>query len=1040
MKRTAFALILLAIFARPVFSAGFDDIRTLGYEGEKLYRAANAKAAIEKWEQGLALSRKTKNGKLVSYFLVNLGSAYTDTGNYGKALDAVNEALPAVKKLGDKSSLASVCGSLGNIYQGIGEYQKAAAYYDEAVLLFRETADRQGEATALANLGKVYAECEDFEKAIANFNGAFEIMRVIRDREGLGTVLGNLGIVYKNLGQYHKAGEYYEEALKIFKENSSEQGIAVTLTNLGVVSYNLGDYDKAIANFEESLASSKLRGDNNGIANNLGNLGAVYKDLGDYEKAVSFFERALEIFIRTGLRPKIMENYARLGAAYISMQDMSRAKDYYREGLKLFEDMDYRPGIARCYLGLGLALAETGEYEEALLCCRKALELKKSLGLGVREEETAIADIYLVSGDTALAEKEYLRLGYTVRLGQASLKAGKFREAGGYFQKALKDDLVNREAKYLFAEYCGLGHSFSGLGLYLDADENYRKAIELAENQREQLGPGERTRFFAARVEGFMRSEPYEGIVRTLVARREAADALYYSENLKARALAEAIAGGRAISKELPPEIKEREQVFDIRLRSLRKEMEALYRNELFELYADREKELAELKSGRDKFISKLRKSNPAYAAVRYPKPVKARELKLYPGETLLEFEVTDEKTYLFIVDGKSRSVLVKTIPRSRKALQEMVVKYRAYFKNINKASDLAAYNPAAGKELCDALLGGIVDDLPKGSKLIIVPDEALGLLSFESLVIKIEKPEKRGEGKYGPFPLGVEYLGDRFSITYAQSAASLTLLRALDQRHKAVKPSVIAVCDPVFSAGDQRYGRTEAGFTANDAADKTGAISGWRSMGVDGTKSRGAGPRPSGSGEEIFPRLEKTLEIAGKAEEIFKGSVLLLTGLKACEESVVGLPFSDYSYVVFGTHGILDDTVPLVRQPALVLSLVDNKEGFDGFLAMNEVMGLKIPAEVVALTACETGIGENVSGEGVMGMGRAFQFAGCRNVLMSLWPSAEDGTVALVNAFLEELKVGKTPAEALRAARKTVRGAGFEHPFYWSAFVLVSR
>ncbi len=102
--------------------------------------------------------------------------------------------------------------------------------------------------------------------------------------------------------------------------------------------------------------------------------------------------------------------------------------------------------------------------------------------------------------------------------------------------------------------------------------------------------------------------------------------------------------------------------------------------------------------------------------------------------------------------------------------------------------------------------------------------------------------------------------------------------------------------------------------------------------------------------------------------------------------------------------------------------------------------MGLKLNARVVALTACETGVGKNAAGEGVMGMGRAFQYAGAANVLMSLWSVAEDASVAMSNEFFKQLKAGKDAKEALKLARETVRRSGWEHPFYWSAFILMGR
>ena len=111
---------------------------------------------------------------------------------------------------------------------------------------------------------------------------------------------------------------------------------------------------------------------------------------------------------------------------------------------------------------------------------------------------------------------------------------------------------------------------------------------------------------------------------------------------------------------------------------------------------------------------------------------------------------------------------------------------------------------------------------------------------------------------------------------------------------------------------------------------------------------------------------------------------------------------------------------------------------GSDGYLRMSEVMGLRLNADLVALTACQTGVGNRVSGEGMMGMGRAFQYAGARSVLMSLWAVSEKASVMLVEEFFRNLKEGKGRLEALTTARSAIRKAGFDHPFYWAPFVLV--
>jgi CHAT domain-containing protein len=120
------------------------------------------------------------------------------------------------------------------------------------------------------------------------------------------------------------------------------------------------------------------------------------------------------------------------------------------------------------------------------------------------------------------------------------------------------------------------------------------------------------------------------------------------------------------------------------------------------------------------------------------------------------------------------------------------------------------------------------------------------------------------------------------------------------------------------------------------------------------------------------------------------------------------------------------------------VLTLVDQPKDQDGFLRLSEVMGLKINADIVALTACQTGLGRHISGEGTMGMGRAFQYAGAKSVLMSLWAVSETASVKLVESFFKHCKEGKNKLEALKLARTEVRESGADHPFFWAPFILV--
>ena len=188
-----------------------------------------------------------------------------------------------------------------------------------------------------------------------------------------------------------------------------------------------------------------------------------------------------------------------------------------------------------------------------------------------------------------------------------------------------------------------------------------------------------------------------------------------------------------------------------------------------------------------------------------------------------------------------------------------------------------------------------------------------------------------------------------------------------------------------------------------------------------------------------IFPQLPETGKLAANLSSMYGTNCLAITGLKADKLDFLAkiAPRMDqYGKVVFATHGVMGNKVPGVMEPFLALTMVP--PGTDGFLKMSDILSLKMNADIVALTACQTGLGKELSGEGVMSMGRAFQYAGAKSVLITLWEVADTSSVKLTESFFQHRKSGKTKLESLRLARDEIRKQGFEHPFFWSAFILV--
>ena len=400
--------------------------------------------------------------------------------------------------------------------------------------------------------------------------------------------------------------------------------------------------------------------------------------------------------------------------------------------------------------------------------------------------------------------------------------------------------------------------------------------------------------------------------------------------------------------------------------------------------------------------------------------PVEA--LRLQPQEVLLAYEVTDTATFAWMI-REGKVLTTRTIPVTREALTAQVTRYRGFFEGVTGSPDLARFDPREGKQLYDLLVKDLVPFLRQGDQLIVVPDEILGILPFEALVVELPATLQTASGKYGPSPQGVTYLGDVSPISYAQSATALHLARTLKGAASGGPEKLLVVADPVFHPTDARLRGKQAPQTPRDADQMRlmRAVEEHRQV--------------------AFPRLERTGQLPERLRRIYGPAVEALSGLAATEPEVRRRPLRTYKALIFATHGILDGEVPRLQEPALVLSQVGvnaAEPAQDGFLTMSEVMGLDLAAEVVALTACNTGVGKHLTGEGVMGLGRAFQYAGARAVLMSLWSVEEESTVLLTEKFFGYLKQGQGKLEALRHARADIRRAGYEHPFFWAPFLLV--
>ena len=838
------------------------------------------------------------------------------------------------------------------------------------------------------------------------------------DRKG--SIYSVLGIAYLQVKDYGKCKENLEKALKIHIRTNNNNLTVVDLMGLGGFYESIGYHEKAISHFELSL---KINDDFKlGMENDIyKSLSLTYALLNNYEKAI-YYTKKIEKVSQDGL--------IELGIYYVLSGRTPEAIKYYMDLEKAYKGKELKVELAKSTLYLGIVYALIGDYKNAKKSFDQAIEIYQGIKKTTKEMEFVIAHTWLDSVNNednydkknellSWADKIYTESDIIddIELGKLNLAKGKLKNdiksyemAIEFFKKSLQNDIREQKIVDSFEVHTGLGQAYESMQKYPEAGENYKQAIDIIEEQRKNLIDLEKERANSSDdlplgdlTLNFLRTRNrfYEGMIRVCLNTNDVDKAFQYSEKLKARIFVESmLAKIYSLNYILPKPLSDEEE--DI-ITNIKIEKMKYYYNQ--DMNAHQEK-LSIYKARQDEFVENLRKNYPEYASIRYPQSIKFSEVKLSSNEAIVEFEVTDSVTYAFM--KYNDKITSNVISMSRKELQKLIYQYLGFFR-IKEIDQLRNYEPAIGKKLCNLLFGNLLKSIPANTYLIIIPDEFLGTLPFDALVTALPKTEKNSDGKYGTFPLGVKYLGDKYFISYAQSVTTFTLLQRL-RKDKIFGENVLAVADPIFSRNDERL----------SSIDNKNAID----NNIDGNKKE-------------FPRLGETEKLAKEIKQLFGNKTRVLIGLDANENELYKSNLISYRYIIFATHGTLDYETSFAREPAIVLTkfVLDN---CDGFLTMSETMKLELNADVVALIGCSTGDGEKVSGEGVISMGRAFQFAGADNIVMSLWGVDQASSIQLTIAFFKYLKEGKEPNKALKLARLDIRNQGYEHPFYWAPFILL--
>jgi CHAT domain-containing protein/Tfp pilus assembly protein PilF len=1038
-----FVFLFALISAADTVYAAKDEAERLWELGEKAYNAGRYHEALPYYNK--SLSQCAGNLECVASNLNGIGAVYEALDDDRKAFKYYEDALAAARKANNRDLIATNLFNTGAIYhRTFNQYEKALSLFEESLKTFRELNDRKSAAIVLFNMGKTLNSLGRYDRSLSVLNESLKTNRELNDQQGIAGNMNLIGNVYASLGQYDKPLSYYQEALRINRRLNIQNETATTLRNIGDAYCDLVERDKAITYYQEALDIQKRHNLRFDMAITYTNIGALYKELDQYDKALSHYEESLKISRDLDNSAMIATNLNNTGNVYASLGKSDAALSYYQQSLKLDKQLNRPQRIAVTLNNIGMEYFRLGQYEKALYSLHDALEIEKKLNNphNIAARLNNIGAVYLRQKRYREAEDVFLERKNTGRritktrlihagLVEVYLATKRYDEALALLKELPPNWRDNRNRRMEYHTQYGL--ALKGKGIFRESSLELLKAVSIVEEIRRSVV--ERSEFFAGG--GYIgRLIPYRELMAVLsemAIRREdqddafrpygrdaASSAFYFAELTKARMFLEMMAG--AVRKyeepQIPSDIKNREAGIIKELSSIEKNRESTYTKgeAAFKRLSQKEEELVKQL---DSLISDIRKHYPLYAAINYPKPIPAEDLPLKDNEVLIEFGVSNDAVVVFDV----RKGGVNKIHNINISGEELAEKVKKFIEPLNSGR-FSEFSARSAGILYDLLLSDAAKAVKDTTeRLIIIPDGLLGLLPFEALVVK--------DGKDSGDSI---YVGDKWTITYSQSATSLALTRLL--KPSATGKSLFALGNPVYEKSDPRYIAYKQGKPEPVPAQN---LRQYAYRGVTVLAKSGTTGDTMAWEDLIYPALPETEDEIREIARLFglkPDPPDILLGVSATETNFRNADLKDYRYLHFATHADLPGKIQGIKEPFIILGQVENRGNDDGFLTLSEVLELKLNADLVVLSACSTGKGKMTEGEGVANFARAFQHAGARSVVVSLWEVASDAAVEYMKSFYGHIKSGKGKAEALKLARKEIK-VKYPHPFYWSVFIL---
>jgi len=963
-------------------------------------------------------------GLLIDQAVTLYGDATTETSRGAVAL--VDASLALSERAGDLKGQAEALILRGSLEQTLGEMRLSIETLNAALALARTAGDRHQEATAEQRLGLAYRRLGETDKAKAHLEQALDLMPTGGDRMVQVDTLTGLGVLQDAMGHKREALALFERVLPLYRELGSIAGEGSTYHNLGAIHWSLGERQAALDNFERALPLRLAANNPTGQARTLSNLGLLHNTSGEPQEALQCYREALAIWKRTGDRAGEASTLHNLGMVYADMGNPIQALALLGQALETRHALEDRRGEAITLNSIGTLQAGLGATQEALDTLGRALPLDRETrnrlgeavalrGLGLLDERGGRLDEALQQYDQALAIARdigsKLDAAATLRrIGGARMARGDTQGARAALEEslALSGEIEERngEAEALYA----LARLDRDGGDLERARAEAESSVDRVETQRTRvLADALRSSYLASH------QDEYALLTDVMMRQHErepqaghAAEALATSERARARGLLDLLAEGQAdIRRGVDPDLLAREHTLQMEINSRES-----YRGRLRGTGAPTG-DIAAVQSDVDRLLGEyatvrgmIRAASPRYAALTQPAALDLGALRrdlIDPGTVVLEYALGEERSYLWVIDAEGIDSHIlpprATIEEAARRLHDLLAE--------GPRRALEAPTRIAAADLSRILIGPTAGALGK-RRLVFVPDGALYYVPFAALPDL--RPSSGGESP----PL----IRDHEIVSLPSLSVALSL-RQEDTTRRPPPGLVAILADPVLDAADPRLPGGIARAGQPPPADLL------RSAGESGIDHLARLP---------YTRREAQAIRAAAAG----GEVLTALDFDASRETATGGRIDAYRIVHFATHGLLNTRSPELS--GIVLSLFDaDGRPRDGFLRVQDLYNLELRAELVVLSSCSTALGQEVRGEGLLGLVRGFMYAGAPRVVASLWDVRDEATAELMTRFYRGmLRDGLRPAAALRAAQVSMLSdERWSQPHAWAGFTL---